>query len=530
MKNKKAIIGLGALAVMLFGVASSIAYLTDTDTTVNVMTVGNVKIEQLEYERVLDANGNATSELQPYSQLKPIVPAVYKTSTNTEDWADELFDWSSVGAPGNSKVFHEDMKNVIDKFVLVKNTGKKDAYVRTIIAIEDPLALPKDHPIHINHDDKNYKVVNLGTVKIKDVEYSVLEYTYNEAISAGEATRPSLMQVFLDPKATNEDVALFGDTFEILAISQAVQTDGFDSAKEALDEAFGETNATNVIEWFGGLSVVVENGTEEQMAEQISNALQSGQNVIVDENVDIVTVEKDNNGEYNYDAAGATVTLNGEGAGNYGYLSLAYDKDSKAVVENLNVTGSGFVELGHHGGTQATINRGEYTVNNLVIKDFVATLGVSGKNIASAFTHYGVATLTDCVMTGTTTEISGYKAYDAGFVNSTNTTINGGEYGKMYLFEQAHVTINNAKVGTIDSQAIKTSNLGKLTVGSGTTVERINLRAIGGYAHQVVIKAGSKVNTLDLTNAKTTSKIVIEDSTSVENIINPNGITILSAE
>ena len=28
MKNKKAIIGLGALAVMLFGVASSIAYLT----------------------------------------------------------------------------------------------------------------------------------------------------------------------------------------------------------------------------------------------------------------------------------------------------------------------------------------------------------------------------------------------------------------------------------------------------------------------------------------------------------------------
>ena len=95
MKNKKAIIGLGAIATLLFGVATSIAYLTDTDTTVNVMTVGNVKIAQLEYERVVDENGNWVVEngmekLQPYTQNKPISPAVYKDGS--VKWDDRKND------------------------------------------------------------------------------------------------------------------------------------------------------------------------------------------------------------------------------------------------------------------------------------------------------------------------------------------------------------------------------------------------------------------------------------------------------
>lgn len=492
MKNKKAIIGLGAIATLLFGVASSIAYLTDTDTTVNVMTVGNVKIEQLEYERVLDANGNATSELQPYSQLKPIVPAVYKTADKKEDWSNALFDWSSVGAEGKTKVFHEDMKNVIDKFVLVENTGKKDAYVRTIVAIEEPAALVVGYErIHINYNDTQYALEVKGSINIEGVRYAVLEFTHNEVLEAGQTSLPSLAQVYLDPKTTSEEVELFGDTFEILAISQAVQTDGFDSAKEALDEAFGKT-AEKAAEWFGGLTVVVKNGSEEEMAQQLTEALEKGQNVVVKEDVDIVTVNpKEENGVSTYDSNGATVTMNGDlkNEGTYGYLAFLPGKGKDANVSNVNVTGTGFVEVGHYGE-----GGGTYIVDNMTIKDMTTTLEVENgpDKVGAAFAHYGTATLNNCVMTGTVSGAKGYPAYDAGFVNGTKTTINGGEYGSMYIWNQAHVTIKDAKVGTIVSSAITKSNLGKLTISSGTTVDTIKL-VPGSYKPSLVIEDGATV-------------------------------------
>lgn len=333
MKNKKAIIGLGALAVMLFGVATSIAYLTDTDTTVNVMTVGNVKIAQLEYERVVDANGNATTELKTFTQAKEAVPAVYKTSTKTEQWADELFDWSSVGAQGKTKVFHKDMKNVIDKFVLVENTGKKDAYVRTIIAIEEPAELTVDYDrIHINSNTTDYEYKVRGSIEIEGVRYAVLEYTYKEALAAGEKSAPSLAQVFLDPKTTSEEVELFGSTFEILAISQAVQTDGFDTAEEALDEAFGKTSE-KAAEWFKGIPRGFKVSNNKELADAIAKGeteiylnpseepyhmpeAAKGKTLIIngtnDSIIEVVPAgQGEANGQLDYSLDGSTVTFNG---------------------------------------------------------------------------------------------------------------------------------------------------------------------------------------------------------------------------
>ena len=43
---------------------------------------------------------------------------------------------------------------------------------------------------------------------------------------------------------------LFGNEYTILALSQAVQTDGFEDAETALDTAFGVVDATNCAEWF----------------------------------------------------------------------------------------------------------------------------------------------------------------------------------------------------------------------------------------------------------------------------------------
>ena len=177
----------------------------------------------------------------------------------------------------------------------------------------------------------------------------------------------------------------------------------------------------------------------------------------------------------------------------YGYLAFAPGKGNNTKVENLTATGSGFVEVGHYGE-----GGGTYEVNKLTIKDMTATLCVNngGNNIAAAFAHYGVATLTDCVMTGTVSVDPAFTAYDASFVNGTKTTITGGEYGKIYLANQAHVTIKNAEVDVIDSNAITAKNLGKLTIGSGTHVGTINLLTPGSYKPALTIEAGATVDTI----------------------------------
>ena len=510
MKNKKAIIGLGAIATLLFGVASSIAYLTDTDTTVNVMTVGNVKIAQLEYERAVDADGNwiptdkvsygfVEDKLQPYTQAKPIAPSVYKNEKKTMIWDDRVEGhqqgWSQVGAPGSNQLFDDSVKNVIDKFVFVENTGRKDAYYRTIIAIELPEGISEDL-LHVNFNSNSrfdYNTEETGVqaadksnkfyATINGNRYLVYTATYTEVLIPGEVSRPSLLQVYLDPKTTNEDVELFGETFEILAVSQAVQTDGFDSATEALEEAFGEVNESSTKNWFGNLFVQVNSDEE---TEKISNALSSGKDVIAGNKIDMIVVEAEDS---KYDAKGATVIMNGEGAGNYGYLAFAQDKTEEAEIKNVNVTGTGFVEFGDYG-----VKGGKYYAENITVKNMRTTLAVTNLSdkVTAAFAHYGTATLNNCVMTGTVSGVDGYTAYDAGFVNGTKTFINGGEYGSMYIWNQAHVTINDAKVGTIVSAAITYKSLGKLTIAAGTTVDTIKL-VPGSYTPAIVIEDGATV-------------------------------------
>ena len=61
---KKKILAVAIAAIMLLTAVASIslAYLTDTDKQDNVFTIGNVKIQQIEYERKKDENGKTTKE------------------------------------------------------------------------------------------------------------------------------------------------------------------------------------------------------------------------------------------------------------------------------------------------------------------------------------------------------------------------------------------------------------------------------------------------------------------------------------
>lgn len=119
MKNlKKISISILSLAlVAILSIGGTIAYLTSEDSDVNVMTMGNVKIEQIEQE------WNEAGELVDFTQAKPLYPYVGELGWTNKDYEN-----------GAYRKFT--MENVVDKYVSVKNTGKSDAYVRTIIALE----------------------------------------------------------------------------------------------------------------------------------------------------------------------------------------------------------------------------------------------------------------------------------------------------------------------------------------------------------------------------------------------------------
>ena len=507
--KKKILTTLSVVLILGMAVLGIMAWLTSEDSNVNVMTAGNVKIDQQEYERVTDENGNfvivdtsnvdpnygynQAYELQPFTQAKPAYPAVYQEGEVVWDDFQQL--WNQVGAPGSNDIFDDSVKNVIDKFVFVKNTGKFDAYYRTIVAIEAPEGITSG-TVHSNFNaNTRFTQTKLGYVEINDVRYVVYEMLYNEILTPGEVSRPSLLQVYLDPKATNEDCALFGETWDILTISQAVQTKGFANANEALDTAFGNIDVDNVAALFEDMKIPTVVTEDEALAE----ALGSGEDVVVPKDVDIVSVPG------GMDAAGATVELNGEGAGAYGYLAFIPEAGQNADVSNLNVTGSGFVEVGHWG-----IGGGTYTVNNVKIENLASTLANADKGftLACAFCHYGNATLNDCVMTGATAVQAGAIPVDAGFVNDTTTVVNGGEYGTIYCWSHAKVTIDGAKVDTLYVSPIK----GTVTIKAGTHVETIN------------VDYGTSTPNI---NKDRLSKLNIEDGAVVDTIVhNGNSYTV----
>lgn len=264
---KKRIVTIALVAALLATCfAGTYAYLTDKDAATNVMTLGNVYIDQIEEER--DADGNLVS----FTQAKPAYPAV-----GSIEWAEEPI---TVGG-GTQKVFHEGLKNVVDKFVYVENTGKSDAYVRTIIAIEAPGYDAEDW-IHINvNATEGLTMTPLAPVDINGVQYVYAIFTYTDALAPKAKTPVSLAQVFLDSAATNDYCNAFGDTWEILTLSQAVQSAGFADAATALNEAFGAADAANVAEWFKGFGAVVAAPESGAVRPAGYNPIEKGTNDVV---------------------------------------------------------------------------------------------------------------------------------------------------------------------------------------------------------------------------------------------------------
>ena len=269
------------LTVALVG--GTFAYLTDADKNINTMTFGDVKIDQLEYERAQNADGTYETDtidgqtsyvLKSFTQDKALLPIVGDPSEPGDSpayagWDETTVRMNQVDSYGGMQVFAG--KNAQDKFVTVENVGKSEAYVRTLVAIEvgstDGSLIGTSS--RSGSDTAPWVKNDLGIVSVDGNNYMLCEYVYrgasdvnrhvNGVLPAGDTTYPSLCQVYLKYSATSDDCEKIDGNdngkLDIIVLSQAVQVDGFANAKTALDTAFGVTNEPNFVAWLTGTEV-----------------------------------------------------------------------------------------------------------------------------------------------------------------------------------------------------------------------------------------------------------------------------------
>ena len=260
--RKRLIASVTCLCLLLIMLLSStLAWFTDqTEATKSTMTVGNVAITQLEQYR--DADG----VLQPWHvegsnyppSLNPVVP-------NLEGkLVEELL---TIGT--QSYTLYSQMHGVIDKVVSVQNVGADSAFVRTIFAFEmlktesgweNPVGTQVKLNWNVNADQ--VKITFPGTViyRLDEAGFAEAAFvigvaTYADPLVKDATSAPSLLQFYLDSSVNSEFLAAVGPEYDILILSQAVQTAGFKelgyTATQTLDMAFGTATAGNAVEWFG---------------------------------------------------------------------------------------------------------------------------------------------------------------------------------------------------------------------------------------------------------------------------------------
>lgn len=404
--KKKVLTTLSIVLILGMAALGILAYLQSEDSDVNVMTLGNVSIEQMEYQRAEGVAHNATAtdgSLVEFEQDKPLYPAVPKGDGAYTAEPTDIFNWGpyvTAAGAGNGLWNDEKLSNVLDKMVFVKNDGKSDAYYRTIIAFECPEGMEysqgsdKEFMMNVNSNNRfdwEYPV-DVEYVTVDGTRYLVMVATYSDVLVPGETSRPSLLQVVMTHNATNEDMELLGDTYEILVLSQAVQSEGFENAQTALDTAFGVVDGANAKVWLekvwaeykteyvdteAELRAAIENGeTVIKLGSdfEISDTIAFSEDVLIEGNGKTISRADGFTGKMFIAGANKTLTLEDvivDGGRNEGVTATGAIVEAQAnsaiilnegaVLQNNN--GAHAVNLGTRIGATLEINGGEI-INN----------------------------------------------------------------------------------------------------------------------------------------------------------------------
>lgn len=255
------------ILLMVAAVGGTFAYFFDEDGDANTMTVGTIEIVQNEEQRPIGTDGeHVAGALEAFQQMKRLLPAVYDLDQNADGDKDDenetlTTDGTIAYSKGNGKTFtgavwYESIENEVDKIISVSNTGTEDAYIRTLIAMEDNadgdwtelincLWCNTDGQMAVwpGYDsDGDGEIDKRLTIEVDGVTYTVAVCVYTSALPSGETSDPSLMQIMLDKSATNAFHDWAGEEYSVLALSQAVQAEGFQKygSAVALNEAFGD--------------------------------------------------------------------------------------------------------------------------------------------------------------------------------------------------------------------------------------------------------------------------------------------------
>lgn len=244
-----------ALAVVAIG-GATLAYFTDTDNETNTFTVGNVAIDLIEQQRGTDNDGKAA--LVDFEQNKKLYPIVGSAQGEKDEF----------GLPT--------AENYVDKIVTIKNTGSEAAYIRAYFAIPSALDDGYDtfnaglNVLHFNFGNKmvdGAPVSTQGTdwvwkqndgkwnyfeTTIDGIAYNVYFADYSTTVAGGATTEQFVQGVYLDKSFDYADGKYYAFGKELTldegwnwnavkcpVYAVAVQAEGFDSASDAITEAFG---------------------------------------------------------------------------------------------------------------------------------------------------------------------------------------------------------------------------------------------------------------------------------------------------
>lgn len=384
------VICVALLATM--AITGSIAYLQDEARDVNTMTMGEVKITQNELKRT-------DSGYEKFENDEPLYPAVY-VGTATSEAPDGIVPDDTevrIGEDG----FWSNVVGAQDKIVSVKNTGKSEAYVRTWFAFEADANGKLDY-IHINWttrpDNVDGTLVEIDEDGAKN-KYVVFCVTYPAAIEAGATTENSLLEVHMDPRATNEYVAHFGDTYKILVVSQAVQaTNMGESATVALNRAFPAPHP-----WTTGIydaDLVISTAEDLfNFAKQVNmeNNQFIGKTVVLANNIDL---------------AGAAWTPIGTGGDFANFFGGIFDGQNH-TISNLYVNlPAGNHAAGLFGGLRGVVKN--LTIDGAVIKNTTnISSTTNGTAVVAGSMTYGTDYKNECKIENVTVK---------------NSTVNGNRY------------------------------------------------------------------------------------------------------
>ncbi len=472
--KKKLLLGLSLIGVVAAAsVGTTLAVLShETTTAKNTMTVGRAQIEQLEYQRVVDENGNWVStgeedqygftpdKLEPFKNNQIIIPTTGDAAWDTRDNGTHQQSYGQIGASGSDQLFDKSVTNVIDKMVFVKNTGNVDVYYRTIIAFEAPEGAEGTlKSITTSSKNFDWNQVKDGVQYASDLlkdeteefiatinneRYAVKVLTYQKALTPNTVSRPSLLQVYMRKEVTNEMIAKFGPEVDILVFSQAVQSKGYTNAKTALVEGFGEISENNHPWLTATFNRITTLSGEVNLTEDLW---------LVDEPF------------YNETVTGP-LTINGNG-----HIVNQTVTDSELMTWPDGTTPAmGTMFASKNGelvtvndltfnGTNQIISLGKYTdyksdyfnteLNNVNVIGLQVAPHIS-MGIAPAVAVYGTATLNNTTITGTMRserELLGHPIYDLALTNYSNTTLNNSTIGTIYMWnKEAKLTVNAGSI------------------------------------------------------------------------------------